>query len=52
VATQSKAWVFGCPLAGIVESNLARGMDVSSECCVLSVRGLCDSAITHPEESY
>ena len=36
VAMQSKACVFGCSLAGIVESNPARGMDVSSECCVLS----------------
>jgi len=52
VATHSKAWVFGCSLAGIAESNPARGVDVSCECCVTSVRGLCDSLITHPEESY
>ena len=25
---------------------------VSSECCVLSGRGLCDGLITRPEESY
>ena len=25
---------------------------VSSKCCVLSGRGLCDELITHPEESY
>ena len=25
---------------------------VSCECCVLSVRGLCDQPITRPEESY
>ena len=28
VATQSKAWVCGCSLAGIVGSNPARGMEV------------------------
>ena len=27
-------------------------MSVSSECCVLSGRGLCDELITRPEESY
>jgi len=27
-------------------------MFVCSECCVLSVRGLCDGLITRPEESY
>ena len=28
------------------------GMDVCCDCCVLSVRGLCDELITRPEESY
>jgi hypothetical protein len=27
-------------------------MDVCRECCVLSVRGLCDKLITRPEQSY
>ena len=27
-------------------------MFVCCECCVLSVRGLCDELITRPEESY
>jgi hypothetical protein len=27
-------------------------MDESCKCCVLSVRGLCDRPILHPEESY
>jgi hypothetical protein len=27
-------------------------MSVSSECCVLSGRGLCDGSIPHSEESY
>jgi len=27
-------------------------MSVSCECCVLSVRGLCEELITRPEESY
>lgn len=28
VAMQSKAWVFGCLLAGIVGANPAGGMDI------------------------
>jgi len=28
------------------------GMDVCSDCCGLSGRGLCDGLITRPEESY
>ena len=28
MATQSKAWVFGCLLAGIVGSNPAGSMDI------------------------
>jgi hypothetical protein len=27
-------------------------MSVSCECCVLSVRGLCDGLVPRPEESY
>jgi len=27
-------------------------MDVSSECYMLTGRGLCDTVITRPEESY
>jgi len=27
-------------------------MSLCCECCVLSVRGLCDELITRPEESY
>ena len=30
----------------------AAWMSVSCECCVLSVKGLCDGPITRPEESY
>jgi len=53
MATQSKAWVYGCLLAGIVGSNLAGGMDVCPcECCVLLGRGVYIRLITHPEESY
>jgi hypothetical protein len=54
VAARSKAWVCGRSLAGIVGSNPARGIDVSlsCECYVLSGRGLCESPITHTEESY
>ena len=33
-------------------SNPTGGMDVCSECCVLSSRGLCDELITQPEESH
>jgi hypothetical protein len=52
VTAQSKAWVYGRLLTGIVGSNPARGMDVSCECCVLSDRGLCGGPITRPAESY
>jgi hypothetical protein len=36
VATRSKEWVCCRSLAGIAGSNLAGGMDVCHECCVLS----------------
>ena len=52
MAARSKAWVYGRSLAGIVGSNLAGGMDVCVECCVLSGRGLCDGLITRPGKSY
>ena len=52
MTAQTKAWIFGHPLAGIVCSNPARGMCVSCECCVLSDSGLCDGLIPRPEESY
>jgi len=46
VAAQSKAWVSGSTLAGIAGSNPAGAwMYVSSDCCVLSGRGLCDGPI-------
>jgi len=38
--------------AEIVVWNPTGGMDVCSECCVLSSRGICDELITRPEESY
>jgi hypothetical protein len=48
-----KAWVCSRSLAGTAGSNPAEGMNVfSSECCVLSGRGLCVGLITCQEESY
>ena len=35
-AARSKAWVFDRSLLGIAGSNLAGGMNVCCECCVLS----------------
>jgi hypothetical protein len=49
LAALAKVWVCGRSLAGVAGSNLAGGMGVSSECCVLSGRGLCVGLITHPE---
>jgi hypothetical protein len=51
MAARSKAWVCGRSLAGIMGSNLAGGLDVCCECCVLSGRGPGDELITSPEES-
>ena len=52
-AAHSKTSVFGRSLAGIAGSIPAgTWMSVSSECCVLSGRGLCIGLITRPEESY
>jgi hypothetical protein len=46
VAAQSKAWVSGRSLAGIVGSNTAGSwMYVSCECCVLSSTDHCDGPI-------
>ena len=47
VAARSKAWVCGRALAGVVGSNPVGDMDVCSECCVLSGRGLCNELISH-----
>jgi hypothetical protein len=52
VVARSKATVCGRSLTGIAVSNPAWGMDVCSECRVLSGRGLCVGLITRPEESY
>jgi hypothetical protein len=53
VNAQSKAWVCGHSLAGIVGSNPAElGMSFSSQCWVLSGRGHYDGLITRPEESH
>ena len=46
VAAQSKGWVYGHSVAGIVGLNPNGGMDVSCECCVLSGGGLCNGPIT------
>jgi hypothetical protein len=43
VAARSKAWVCSRSTAETVGS---------SQCCMLSGRGLCDELITRPEESY
>jgi hypothetical protein len=54
VAARSK--VCGCLVAGIADSNPARGMDVCLLCLYVVLfcvgRGLCDGLITRPEESY
>jgi len=52
VAARSKALVCGRSPAEIVGSNPAGGINVCSECYVLSGRGVCDKLITRPEESY
>jgi hypothetical protein len=52
VAARSKVQVCGRSPAEIVGSNPNQGVDVSCECSVLSVRGLCVGLITCPEESY
>jgi len=52
VTAQSKACVGGRSLDGIVGSNIAGGMDVCCDCCVLSGRGLCVGPVTRLEESY
>ena len=52
-AARSKAWDCGRSLAGIAGSNPTGGMGIdTSECCVLSGRGLSVGLNTRPEESY
>jgi hypothetical protein len=51
MAAQSKAWVYGRSLGGIVGSNPAgTWMCFCVECCVLSGRGLCSGMSTRPEK--
>ena len=53
VVARSQVWDCGLLPAGIPGSNLAGGMMyVTCDYWVLSGRGLCDRAITNPEESY
>jgi hypothetical protein len=52
VATRSRAKVCGRSPSKTVGLNPARGMDVCSECSLLSSRGHCDEPITRPGESY
>jgi hypothetical protein len=52
VISRAKALVCGRSLVGIVGSNPAAWKSASSECCLLSGRGLCDWLVTRPEESY
>jgi len=44
--------VYGRSSAENVCSNPTGGMDVCCDCCVLSGRGLCDTLIMRPDESY
>jgi hypothetical protein len=50
VAARSKALVCDRSLAGIVGSNLTRGMAISFECCLFFGRDLFFGLITLPEE--
>ena len=54
VAERSKAFVYGCSVAGTEGSNPIEGMEftLSCDCCVLSGRGLCGGPFPRPEESY
>ena len=53
MVAQSKAWVYGRSLVGIVGSNPAGGWEsFCCECCVLSGRGHCDELITCLKESH
>ena len=52
VTSQSKAWVCGRSLLGMVGSNPSGAlMSFSSKCCLLSGRILCVGLITLPEGS-
>jgi hypothetical protein len=52
----TKAYICGRLVAGVADSNPARGMDVCLLCLYVMLtcvgRGLCDGLITRPEESY
>jgi hypothetical protein len=53
VATRSKAWSAAARLLGLrVRNPRWAWLSVSCECSLLSGRGLCDVAMTRPEESY
>jgi hypothetical protein len=53
VAECSKAWVCGSSFPGIAGSNPAGPRtSASSECCLLSGRGLCDELIAGPGVSH
>ena len=53
VAARSKAQVCGrSPAETWVRIPSKAWMFVCCECCVLSVRGLCDELVTRPEQSY
>jgi len=52
VVARSKEWFCGRSPPEVVGLNLASGMVVCRECCVLPGTGLGDEQITHPEESY
>ena len=53
VAARSKVQVYGRSPGGIVGANpTGSWISVCCECCVLSGRGICDTLITRPEESY
>jgi len=51
VASRTKAWVWGARFLGLwVRIFQGTWMSIPCECCVLSVKGLCDGSITRPEE--
>jgi hypothetical protein len=49
LAARIKSWFCGQSLTGVLCSNPAGGMDVSCECCVLSVSGLSDGLRSRTE---
>jgi len=52
VVMQSKAYVYGHWLSGIVGSNPTGDMVVSLLCLLCFIVYFCFGLITHPEESY